>query len=187
MLDCTKDKISAVKTFIKSIKIQLSLKPAQESAMDDFLENDFFQLNSTCYFLNSVILELLIKIFWEIEKSKECPHTHSIENLYSQLSKDSQDFLSSKYTELKIQLEHKINSSSPNDLGLNYSNFETILSSNKKVVMDYKYEMKPNSENSVFNNMVSVGDHYYMIPYSLCEQFFLSLLARVESLTVSSS
>ncbi|MBN7820323.1 hypothetical protein [Bowmanella yangjiangensis] len=184
MLSCTEEKIRAAESFIKSTKIQLSIKPADQSHHEKFIRDDFFQINATCYFLNAVVFELIVKIFWEIDNGRECRHTHLLDKLYPELSDGSRAFLENQYITLKNEVESTLkNAKGKSDLNITYADLESALVTNKEVVMDYKYEMKPNSSNSVFYNIVTSQDFYYTIPYQLCEKFFSKSLERIKILS----
>lgn len=184
MLSCTEEKIRAAENFIKSTKIQLSIRPADQSHHEKFIRDDFFQINATCYFLNAVVFELIVKIFWEIDNGRECRYTHLLDKLYPELSDGSREFLENQYITLKNEVESTLkNAKGKSDLNITYADLESALVTNKKVVMDYKYEMKPNSSNSVFDNIVTSQDFYYTIPYQLCEKFFSKSLERIKILS----
>ncbi|MDO3386332.1 hypothetical protein QWI17_10825 [Gilvimarinus sp. SDUM040013] len=184
MLICTEEKIRAAESFIKSTKIQLSIKPADQSHHEKFIRDDFFQINATCYFLNAVVFELIVKIFWEIDNGRECRHTHLLDKLYPELSDWSRAFLENQYITLKNEVESTLkDAKGKSDLNITYADLESALVTNKEVVMDYKYEMKPNSSNSVFDSIVTSQDFYYTIPYQLCEKFFSKSLERIKILS----
>lgn len=182
MLNSTKSKLNATEAFLKSVQFQLSISPQDETQHIKFIKNDFLDINTTCYFLNSVIFELIIKILWEINHNKECTFTHDLRKLFSELSEESQKFLQQNYSQFKTQVESAIDSVTGGvNENINYCDLDEALDINKKIVMNFKYEMTPSSKNSLFNNIVSTDKHLYTIPHTLCKGFFESLLNEIKS------
>ena len=51
------------------------------------------------HILNSIVLEIAIKVIWELDNNAECRHIHDIACLFSELSKKSQEELTEIYDE----------------------------------------------------------------------------------------
>lgn len=182
MLDSTKSKLNAAESFLKSIQIQLSIKPQNEAQHRKFLENDFLDINTTCYFLNSVVFELIIKMLWELDKNKKCYFTHDLKKLFSELSKESQLLVVQSYSRFKSEIETAIKST-PEGLNANikYCDLNEALALNETIIKDFKYEMNPSSKNSVFNNIVSTDEFFYAIPFQHCKGFFETLFSEIRN------
>lgn len=182
MLIHTEDKLKAAESFIKSIKLQLSVRPANPDHHQKFIENDFYQINKVCYFLNAVVFELIVKIFYEIDNNKECPRHHNLKNIYKELSGESQKFVKDKYEELKKETENFLRvKNDDSSLELSYADFQKVLKTNGEIVMHRKYDMKLDSNNAVFNNMVVFEGSHYTIPYSICEKIFSEILNKIKA------
>ena len=74
----TKDKFESAQRFFKSCKMLSEIGIRENDAQLDF--------SITCYFLYSVIFELIIKILYELDTNKLCSKTHELEKLYNNLN-----------------------------------------------------------------------------------------------------
>ena len=100
---------------------------------------------ATNYYLGSVILELLIKILYELEFRKQAPFTHNILNIYEQLSTDTKLFVRTKYDEARNRQE-TIFAKIDNDVS--FPPFHQLLESNEDFIKNFKYDAMGSKTNS---------------------------------------
>lgn len=108
--------------------------------------------NVTVYFLNSIILELLIKILYEIDCKEEAPFTHNLSKIYEKLNIDTRDIFEKKYNKArkrKNQLFAKI----PDNI--KFHSLATVLANNEKIIKNFKYDAMAVSSN------YSIDDIFY--------------------------
>jgi len=99
----------------------------------------------TNYYLNSVILELLVKILYELEFRKQAPFTHNIHKIYEQLSSDIKSFVRSKYDEARKRKEKIFKEI---DSTVSFPPFHQLLKSNEDFIKNFKYDAMGSKTNS---------------------------------------
>lgn len=177
MIERVKNKIEAVQSFSKSEKMLLTIKPLNQNRREQFLQNDYLPINETCYFLNAVIFELLIKIFYELETNKVCEKTHNLKKIYDKLSDTNKKFIRDEYQKVKNKLKKDMSQAD-----ITYCNLNEALKQNHKIVTDFKYKMQIDLKNVAFYNLVVNNGTIFVVPNMLYEIFFNNLLKRAQSI-----
>lgn len=99
----------------------------------------------TSTFLMSLMLELTLKCFYEIEYDKRAPFTHDCSMLFEQLSVDTQAWLVTEFDDARERTREKF-SAVPDDIV--FHELEEVLSSNAGIVRDFKYDAQGSRTNS---------------------------------------
>jgi len=99
----------------------------------------------TGYYLQSIILELFVKIFYELDFKEQSPFTHNILNIFKQLKKDTRSLFRSKYDEAR---ERKVKAFEKVDTSVTFPPLEDVLAANEAFVKNYKYDAMGSKSNS---------------------------------------
>ena len=102
----------------------------------------------TNYFLSSVILELFIKILYEIEFKEQAPFTHNILKIYEQLSTDTKILVRTKYDEARERREAIFKKV---DNTVSFPPIHKLLESNEDFVKNFKYDAMASKTNSAID------------------------------------
>ena len=54
---------------------------------------------NVAHMLNAIVLEIAVKVIWELDNNEDCRYTHNIRSLYEELSEKSRLELSNIYDE----------------------------------------------------------------------------------------
>ena len=104
---------------------------------------DRFYYLITCVFLNAVCLELIIKMFWMIEKKKISPKNHNISKLFKNLSDEIKECIKGTfYNNESRKKGFEMSSKRIEQAGkgnLLEENFEKILINCEDIVKNLKY------------------------------------------------
>lgn len=107
----------------------------------------------TNYYLSSVILELLIKILYELEFRKQAPFKHNILKIYEQLSTDIKSFVRAKYDEARKRKEKIFKEI---DSTVSFPPFHQLLESNEDFIKNFKYDAMGSKTNSAVDGVFYV-------------------------------
>lgn len=91
----------------------------------------------TWYFLWAIILELIIKIFYELEYKKHAPFTHDVYKLYNWFSAETKKFIEEKYNEARRKKQDFYKNNNINDVTIH--ELSDVLKENPKLIKDFKY------------------------------------------------
>lgn len=91
----------------------------------------------TWYFLQAIVLELIIKIFYELEHKKQAPFTHEIYNLYEWFSTKTKEFIEKKYNDARIKKQIFFRNNNINDVIIH--ELKDVLKVNPQLIKDFKY------------------------------------------------
>ena len=188
IMESTKEKFYMAKCFWDSSRFLSRMKPLGEKERENFINNQQLKFYTTCYFLNSMIFELVIKVLYELDKSKLCDKTHNLGKIYNNLSKENQEFIEGQYNCLKRSLETKIVSPAKKQkkIDIGYCDFQRALELNQRVITDFKYDNNFFEESSVFLPCITSEEGkqrtVYLIPESCYSNFFEIIFGRIENL-----
>ena len=102
----------------------------------------------TSHFLQAMVLELLVKIFFELDTNREAPFTHNLPKLYKKLRSATQQHIEAKYNEAherKCQRFVQV----PD---VTFHPFSDVLQNNEKTVKNFKYDAMGVDSNSAFDS-----------------------------------
>lgn len=117
----------------------MSLKP--ESNPDAALRHGV-----TNYFLQAIVLELLIKCIYEVDIQEKAPYSHDLTDLYGQLNADTRAEISQYYEEARNR--NKRYYDSHNITEVTFHPLEKVLANNYSIVRDFKYDAMGKDSNS---------------------------------------
>lgn len=106
------------------------------------------KLGVTNYFLGSVILELLIKILYELEHKKQAPFTHNILKIFEQLDTKTKSFVRAKYDAARKRQEKIFERINDEVL---FPPFHKLLESNERFIKNFKYDAMGSKINSAID------------------------------------
>lgn len=106
----------------------------------------------TVHFLQAIVLELIVKMLYELDLRKSAPFTHNLTKLFNELSKETKDYLVAKFDEARDRRRQQF--STINDV--EFHSFQIVLANNEKTVINFKYDAKGVPSNS------SADDAFYM-------------------------
>ncbi len=126
------DIISKFKTAKNFNKTSLEL-------LEELKKNNFKNKHNliTIIFLHFNILELIIKIVYEIDKDKIAPYTHNIFKIYNDLSERYQKYLENEFEKINIKSKKILTSTN-----IKYNSFKDVLKSNENNIKNFKYTSK---------------------------------------------
>jgi hypothetical protein len=90
----------------------------------------------TGYYLQAVVLELVIKMLYELDRKKAAPFSHRLGDIFHAINQESQEFLEARFDEARDRRRKQ------------FAKFEDVvfhplgqvLSNNERIVRDFKYE-----------------------------------------------
>lgn len=99
----------------------------------------------TGYYLQSIILELFVKILYELDFKEQAPFTHNVLSIFNQLKEDTKSFVVSKYDEAR---ERNVKIFKTIDPSVTFPPFQEVLSANETFVKNFKYDAMGSKSNS---------------------------------------
>ena len=121
-----------------------------------------------CHFLYAIVLEITIKIMWELTNNRECKHTHNICKLYEEIDEKDQEkirkFFDEKVSELD-GLEGKMGSKKIKlgDL-VEFASLEEALKSNEDTMKNFKYDNKFEGKTNVISSTIWNDETLWTLP-----------------------
>lgn len=98
----------------------------------------------TGHFLQAVVLELIIKAFYELDLRRRAPFTHNVVRLYRQLRQESREFLESAFEEARERRGQQFSGIED----VEFHPLEHVLQNNETTVKNFKYDAKGVPSNS---------------------------------------
>jgi hypothetical protein len=98
----------------------------------------------TGHFLQAVMLELIIKAFYELDLRKAAPFNHDIATLFQQLTQGTKNFLNLRFDEARERQKRQF-------VGIDdikFHSLQEVLSNNEKTVKNFKYDAMGAGSNS---------------------------------------
>ena len=145
-------------------------------------------MRSVAYMLHAVILELAIKVIWELDNGKKCKNTHNVSKLYKDLDSASQSDLKHLFDE-KAQL---IAESEGNMEGkqirygelVQFQSWEDTLTASEDVMVNFKYDGEFKGKSTAMGGVMWDGTTVWAlnpIGELFCEAIHRYLRDRVQS------
>ncbi|MEP3389390.1 MAG: hypothetical protein ABJO02_14445 [Reichenbachiella sp.] len=104
----------------------------------------------TNHFLLSVILELIIKTFYELDNQETAPFTHNLTKVFEKLSNESKTELTTSYDRARNRKCELFKIS--NIANVEFHSLDKVLANNETTVKNFKYDaMETNSNSSIDN------------------------------------
>jgi len=103
----------------------------------------------TVHFLQSVVMELIIKVFFELDCKKAAPFTHNLPKIYKNLSADTKSMLEEKFNEARKRREQQFAMISSDVV---FHSLSDVLINNEKTVKNFKYDAMAVQFNSSADN-----------------------------------
>lgn len=108
--------------------------------------DDALKIGVTGHFLQAVIMELIIKTLFELNRKKTAPYSHNILNIFNDLDQDIKDALFESFNEARIRKQkifqrHKISD-------IQFHPFEKVLKNNESTIKNFKYNAMGSDSNS---------------------------------------
>ena len=125
-------------------------------------EEHRLSIRSIAYMLHCIILELAIKVIWELEKREACKNTHCIDSRYKDLDSTSQSDLRRLFDE-KAQrladLEGTIEGKQKRYKELvQFQSWEDTLAANRDVMVNFKYDGEFKGRSTAMGGVMWMGD-----------------------------
>ena len=171
------DKIKMAQGFLDSAQLlertlnQIVAKSQEEA--ESKVDDTRYTRKMTAHFLYAVVLELCIKIIWEIEHNTPPKPNHDIFSRYRELSKESRQAISDMYDTQVQNTENTIsranfgvvdNKGDVVNLCIQLQSLEDALKSNPQTMRDFKYDGKLTGKSSVFGSIMWSTDRIYILP-----------------------
>ena len=111
------------------------------------------------HMLNAVVLEIAIKVTWELDNEKECRYTHDIAMLYKELNEKSQRELKEIYNEklaMLAGLEGTDKKGQQVTLGglVQFQSLQDALVANEDTMKNFKYDGDFNGKSSAMGSVI---------------------------------
>lgn len=91
-------------------------------------------------FIEAISFELIIKLFYLLDKSEFHGKNHDINNLFNKLNPESKKIIEEKFDETVVKAAKDFANKIGEEMYIPV--FQEALSHNKKIVMDFKYDSK---------------------------------------------
>ena len=99
----------------------------------------------TGYFLQSLALELILKMLFELDCRKTAPFTHDLPALFSELDRSTKTFLEDRFNEARERQVHQFASASED---FQFQSLDDVLAANESTVKNFKYDAVATRSNS---------------------------------------
>lgn len=125
--------------------------------------NNILEYIAAQIFISAISFELIIKLFYLLEKNEVHEKTHDIEKLFDKLNAESQKLIEEEFnkTVIKPSKEFKIGDK------IYIPNFREALSQNKEIITNFKY--KPMLRNGSILNEIFI------------KKLFIEIKSRINS------
>ena len=145
--------LASAKKFHKTIKILFNMPwiPTDHPGKIDASHT------LTGFFLNAICLELIIKMFWMIEKDEAVPKNHDVLRRFEELDEGTRKHIESvfyndeqrkeSYENLCKSVKEKVGENLPNE-----EDFRRLLSDCCRIVVDYRYDSSALRKNKFLAN-----------------------------------
>ena len=100
----------------------------------------------TAYFLKAVILELIVKILYELDTKTEAPFTHNLAKLFGNLNLDTQKEVTDRFNEARER--QKMHTQYLGIDNLAFHPLENVLEDNETTIKNFKYDATGVKSNS---------------------------------------
>ncbi len=93
--------------------------------------------STSSHFLQSVVLELIIKMIYELSLKKAAPYSHNVLKMYNDLDKQARKFLEERFNQAR---DRKKKMFSEIDKSVIFHSLTDVLDSNEKTIKNFKYD-----------------------------------------------
>ena len=134
-------------------RLRVSLVPVSRAALDDAgsvddaVDRGRIAAALTNAVLYTVVVELVVKHFWEQEHGKTAEHTHDVRQLFCALSSDTQRDIRALYDTCCIEYKDAVNAGrkqhGPGAVAVEMADLDEAFRWNQNAVRNLKYEMTP--------------------------------------------
>lgn len=119
------------------------------------------------HYLYSIVIEISIKVIWEIERQQPPVHSHDILARYNELSPKSRHAIMDMYNEqisrTKKTLSKYIDNGKTMDTILDFKSLEETLQSNEEIIKNFKYDARHSGKSSGLGSYMWKDNHTYML------------------------
>ena len=133
------------------------------------LDNRRLDRRNISHFLNALVLEIGIKVIWELDNGKECRYTHDIYQLYQELGSSSQSDLKNLFDE-KARILADITGEAKDGTRLTIGNlvqfqsWEYTLRANREIMVDFKYDGEFRGKSSAMGSVMWNNETLWVFP-----------------------
>lgn len=99
----------------------------------------------TNYYLGSIVLELFVKILFELNFKKQAPFTHNALKVFEGLKNPTKSFVRSKYDEAR---ERKVEIFKKIDKTVSFPPLHQVLEANENFIKNFKYNATASKSNT---------------------------------------
>ena len=147
---------------------------SQEDAEARLAENTLRRKTVT-HFLYAMVIEISIKVIWEIEKGNTPEYNHDIWSRYTELSLDSRYKISDLYETQVANINtivtrcnrQKDNGGRIVNITLDLQSLEDALKANEQTVINFKYDGKFEGKSSALCSVMRTDSLIYALPRSI--------------------
>ena len=130
------------------------------------LADNILRRKTVTHFLYAMVIEISIKVIWEIEKGETPKYNHDIWSRYTELSPDSQQKIANMYNTQVANINTIVSQcNGEKDRGgrivnitLDLQSLEDALKSNRQTVRDFKYDGKFDGKSSALCSVMKTDN-----------------------------
>lgn len=121
------------------------------------------------HFLNALVLEIAIKVIWELDNAKECRYIHDIYQLYQELDPASQSDLNNLFNEkatIIANMEGDAQDGTRIRIGdlVQFQSWEDTLRANRDIMQNFKYDGEFNGKSSAMGSVMWNNETLWIFP-----------------------
>ena len=142
---------------------------ASEVEIEDAKDKARLSRKYISHMLNAIVLEIAVKVIWEIDNERKCRYTHNIIALYRQLSERSQEELRAIYEEKSAEIAG-LEGTGKNGERITISDLvelqslEDALMANEDTMKNFKYDGVFSEKSSTMGSMIWDGNLLWTFP-----------------------
>ena len=119
--------------------------------------------------LNAIVLEIAVKVIWELDHNRDCKYTHNISKLYGQLTEKSRGDLEVIYdakSKFLAGLEGTNKKAQRVRIGdlVRMQSLQEALLANEDTMKNFKYNANFNGKSSAMGSVIWSNELIYTIP-----------------------
>lgn len=121
------------------------------------------------HMLNAVVLEIAIKVLWELDNDNKCRHTHDINTLYEELNEKSRRELKNIYNEkLAVLAGLKGTNKEGQEIRIDdlvhFQSLKDALIANEDTMKNFKYDGDFNGKSSAMGSLIWNEEVFWTMP-----------------------
>ena len=142
---------------------------ASENEIQELKDSHRLWRKMVAHLLNSIVLEITVKVIWELDNNAACPHTHNIRRLYGELEDKSQQELKQIYDDKAALLaglggnDKKGRSIRLGEL-VQLQSLHEALEANEDTIKNFKYDTEFKGKSSAMGSIIWEGDIGWTLP-----------------------